>query len=120
MLDEVPVSSRRIIAREWLIFVACLLGSLVIAGAIAWHARDAAKADALAAVDAVFASPQQPEPPPSLLNRAGQLPFRKVSTALLLLFYVTVSLVRSVFWAVRALRQPVAHGSPGEEPAARD
>lgn len=100
---------RRIIAREWLIFVACLVVSLAVAGAIAWHAKDAAKADSLAALGAAFADPPPPEPPPlSLLNRLGQMPFRRVSTATLLGLYVTVSLIRSVFWAVKAMRRSPA------------
>ncbi|HXO26350.1 MAG TPA: hypothetical protein VOA80_03335 [Thermoanaerobaculia bacterium] len=114
MLDKVSLNSKRIIAREWLIFVTCLLVSLCLAGAIAWHARAAAAADATAALDAAFAESKQPEPPPSLLNRAGQLPFFKASTALLFLLYGTVALARSAFWAIKTLRKPELPGSPGE------
>jgi hypothetical protein len=112
VLDEVPLNPRRIIAREWLIFVACLLVSLGSAVAVARHAPDAAAADAVAAADAAFAVPQRPAPPLSLLNRAGQIPFWKVSMAELLLLYGTVALARSVIWAVTTLRQPAVDGSP--------
>lgn len=103
VLDEMPLNPRRI-AREWLIFVACLLVSLGIAVAISLHAREAALADAAAWVDAT--SHGLPAPSFSLLNRAGELPFWKASMVVLFLLYGTVALVRSVIWAVGALRQP--------------
>jgi hypothetical protein len=111
MLDEMPVNLRIIIAREWLIFVACLVVSLVAAGAIAWHGRDV---DAAAALDAsireAFVVPPQVGPHLSPLDHFSQLPYRRVSTVLLLGLYLTLSLFRSVFWAVTALRHP--RGAP--------
>jgi hypothetical protein len=53
VLDEMPLNPRRI-AREWMMFVACLLVSLGLAVAISLHSRAAAAADAAAWLAATF------------------------------------------------------------------